>query len=258
MPEKPTASRLHAERRDLTNTTVARWSLFDAIRLSAPPGPGPYGQMALFVVIVAVWILAGFIGIRSQRRQSAIEPFQLARGVLMDAVKKLARKAKIFVWLDPRVYVLPDQDFAEACARVRSGVIVPRRLLDSLSRRELYALVTRQLCLQSKQYFYPAFWTLLVFDVAAAELGVLSIYLPHAIFQADLRALDLTGEPEVFLSALGGLSCYSGTPLPQMPLREIARRKSLSPDRIASLFVEHPSPEEHRYPTTGSYLTTGL
>jgi hypothetical protein len=159
---------------------------------------------------------------------------------------------------------------------------VPRRLLDSLSRREIDALVTRQLCLQStKQYFYPAFWTLLVFDVAAvlvaqllhagtagcllvaaflfaAELGVLSIYLPRAIFQADLRALDLTGEPEVFLSALGGLSRFSGTPLPPKPLQEIARRKSLSPDRIASLLAEDCSPDQDRYPTTGSYLTTGL
>ena len=181
----------------------------------------------------------------------------------MDAVKKLARKAKIFAWLDPRVYVLPDQGFAQACAQVRSGVIVPRRLLDSLSRREIDALVTRQLCLQSKQYFYPAFWTLLVFDVAAvlvaqllhagttgcllvaafllaAELGVLSVYLPRALLQADLRAIDLAGEPEVFLSALGGLSRFSGIPLPQTPLQEIARRKSLPPDRIASLLAETP------------------
>ena len=160
-------------------------------------------------------------------------------------------------------------------------MLVPRQLLDSMSRREIDALVARQLFRQSKQYYRPPFWTLLACDVVAvclaewlvvspamrwvaflsllaAQFAALAIYLPRALLQADFRAMELTGDPEAFLSALAGLSRFSGVPVGEALLQEIVRRSGVSSDRIPALLAERSAPAEERYPTSGSYLTTGL
>lgn len=143
------------------------------------------------------------------------------------------------------------------------------------------ALVARQLYRQSKHYYYPAFWTLLACNAAAAalaewltpswtarwvalllllaaQLAVLARYLPRALARADFRAVELTGDPEAFVSSMASLARFSGIPTDEAAIREIARRSGVSPERIPLLLAERAVPAEERYPTTGAYMVTGL
>jgi hypothetical protein len=77
-------------------------------------------------------------------------------------------------------------------------------------------------------------------------------------FQADLRAIQLTGDAKAFFSALGGLSRFTGIPPSEPMLLKIGRATGISPERIKELLAEHEAKAEDRYPTTGSYMDTGL
>jgi hypothetical protein len=167
------------------------------------------------------------------------------------------------------------------CARAGSGVVLPFELLELLNRHEIDSLALRQLCAQSKKFYFTSFWILLACNVAvvsavqwirvappssfliflsllAAEFFALDRYLPHMRFQADLRAIQLTGDAESFFSALGGLSRFTGVPLQESMLQKIGRATGVSPDRIPTLLAPRETKPEDRYPTTGSYMDTGL
>ena len=141
--------------------------------------------------------------------------------------------------------------------------------------------MAQQLCLQSKQFYDPAFWTLFGCDVVAvtiigllhigplvsglllllllaAELSLLVRYLPRMLVRADLRAIQLAGNAEAFFLAMGGLSHFTGTPIIKATLAEIGLAEGVSPDRISALLAERSIPAEDRYPTSGSYLETGF
>jgi hypothetical protein len=207
--------------------------------------------------------------------------FQVSRGVLFDSVGRMCREAGISGWTDPRVYVLPDLSQAQRFASFGTTILVPRPLLDSMSRREMDALVARQLCRQSKHYYYPPFWTLLVCDVAAvgllewlapssvvrwvallpvlaAQFAALASYLPRALARADFRAAELTGDPQAFLSSMAGLARFTGAPMDEASIREIARHGGVPAERIPDLLAERTVPAEDRYPTAGPYMLTGL
>ena len=234
----------------------------------------------LFAVAVASFAVVATIWIRRRRRQAKMLP--LSRGVLWESVRKMARKVRISELIGGAgIFVLPDMSRALRLGWPGTTVLIPRQLLDSMSRREIDALAARQLCLQSKQYFYPPFWTLLACNAAvvcllewlvasatvrslgllpllAAQIVALRFYLPGALTQADFRAVEMTGDPEVFLSSMAALSRFSGTPINEPLVTEVARRSGISVDRIPDLLAERIVPEEDRYPTSGSYLTTGL
>jgi hypothetical protein len=244
--------------------------------------PWPWWVKAGFGLFVVLVLLFGVLAAkRLGRWRRWAGSFQVSRGALFDSVRKMCRKAGIFVFFEPRVYVLPDLSQAQRFTLFGTAVLVPRQLLDSMSRREMDALVARQLCRQSKHYYYPAFWTLLACDAAAAGLAewlkpglaagwvalllllaaqfaVLARYLPRALARADFRAVELTGDPEAFLSSMAGLARFSGTPADEAAIREIARRSGVSAERIPVLLAERAVPAEERYPTTGSYMVTGL
>jgi hypothetical protein len=108
--------------------------------------------------------------------------------------------------------------------------------------------------LQAAQLF--AF--LLYLSLLAVELFALSRSLPRMLFQTDLRAIQLTGDAEAFFSALGGLSRFTGVPPSEPMLLRIGRATGISPERIKELLAEHETKPEDCYPTTGSYMDTGL
>jgi hypothetical protein len=219
--------------------------------------------------------------IRFHMRLRALGDFQLSRGNLLVTVRKLSKNSKFLGIQDAPLFVIPNSDFAKMSARMGSGVVLPLSLLDSLTRREIDALAARQLCVQSRQFYFPIFWILLACNVAVVvvvqavevaplyafllylsvlvlEFLILRRKLPQMFFQADLRAIHLTGDAEAFFSGLGGLSRFMGVPADKSVLWEIGRQVSVSPDRIEMLLAEHDTKAEDRYPTTGSYIETGL
>jgi Zn-dependent protease with chaperone function len=89
----------------------------------------------------------------------------------------------------------------------------------------------------------------------AIQFAALAVYLPRALAAADRRAMELTGDPEAFVSAVAGLARFNGAALPEASLREIAARGGILPERMLAGRI---AAAEDRYPTTGSYATTGL
>jgi hypothetical protein len=76
--------------------------------------------------------------------------------------------------------------------------------------------------------------------------------------EADLHAAKMTGDAEVFLSAVAGLFQFRGVHIPEASVRRIARRSGIPSGRIPEMLAERIAPVEDRYPTTGSYVETGL
>ncbi len=243
--------------------------------------PWQLWQKAALAMMALVAVFLALAAIRLRRWQRQAEALQLSRGVLFDSIRRIARKAKLFGGARPRIYVISEVSQARLCAYFGSTVLIPRQLLDSMSRREVDALAARQLCRQSRQYYSPPSWALLACDLAAVclvgwlkislatcwivlpallavQFAALAIYLPRALADADWRAVELTGDAETFLSATAGLARFSGGSLPEQALRQIAARSGLSPERIPALLGGRIAPAEDRYPTSGPYVITGL
>jgi hypothetical protein len=252
-------------------------------------GPGPtrtegqiLGSLLLFLV--------GLVGATAllvatnewRRRKISLADYSVSRGQLHTSFRRLASRAGFLFSESSPLYVLPEEDFPRLCRHLRWGVIVPRRLLDELSRREIDSIAAFQLAFQSRRFYNQSSWYLLAANCGAAgaawllRLGSLSTGLllltmlaaeilaihylaPAMIVRAYVYAIELAGDPEAFFAAQGALERSGGAPMPKKRLQELGRRARLSPDRIAALLASRPEAEpQDRYPTTGSYMETGL
>jgi Zn-dependent protease with chaperone function len=239
------------------------------------------GAHAAFEVIALLALLVAVGAIRSGAQPDNLRAVLLSRGALLNGITGVARKAGCFESAEPSVYVLEEMSQALPSAPPTAAVVAPRQLLDTMSRREINALAAWQLCRQSKQCHARPLRRLLVWDAVAVclleclvpspvircatllpllavQIAALAKYLPHARLEADLRAAKLTGDAEVFLSAVAGLFRFRGVPIPEASARPIARRSGIPSGRIPEILVERIAPVEDRYPTTGSYIETGL
>jgi hypothetical protein len=211
------------------------------------------------------------------------DPLQVSRGALFDGVGAVRRKAGMSCVLN--IYVPPEGFQARSAdsenwASVRS-IFIPRRLLDWMSRAEIDALVAFQLTSRQRVRYvkwitlgafisgviasaalnwlkkgpqgrWEAFLLLLVTEITA-----LTFLVPHLRYLADRRAIEISGDPEAYLSAMAELSRL-GTGVPDAKfVRRIARTAGVTPDRIQQL-QEQPRPSEDRYPTSGDYLAVGF
>jgi hypothetical protein len=237
-------------------------------------------RAAFIVLLIAVPIMVGVLFFFWWRRRPT-GVFPLSRGLLHDTVGRMTETMTLSGWIEMPVWVLPDSDGARTCARLGRGVVVPLSLLDQLSRKEIDAIVARQLCLQRRSFPRNLLWTMLAPDVGAvvalgvlhagvvisclvyasllvAELYVLSRRLPRIFIQADLRAISLTGDSESFFSALRGLERFGGKPLAPEVLQQIVIESGMILKRDATPGGVSPDTELERYPTSGSYLLTGF
>jgi Zn-dependent protease with chaperone function len=247
-----------------------------------PSAPWPLWQKVVLGTVVA--LLVAFIAlavntiVQSQRHAVTSE---VSRGVLLEGIRKMYRKPGFSTWSKTHIYVLPDMSQARWCALLGGSVLIPRQLLDSMSRREIDALAAWQLCRQSARYYLRPFWALLGCDAVAVgladwllpnwvardvallallavQIAALAVYLPRSLEQADYRAVELTRDPEAFLSAMAGMRRFRGVPVKETPLEEMAQRFGIAPERVPALVAERTAPAEDRYPTAGSYMITGL
>ena len=143
--------------------------------LSGHPAYRASEALALFWKIAVAAVFAGTVLIiagvlRSAARMRDFEEYRLFRGQLFENINKLSRKVRLSKLFANPVYVPPDDDFAKLCARIGTGVVLPRGLLDELSRREVDVLVARQLCMQSGKFYLPAFWIFLACNAAVVAL----------------------------------------------------------------------------------------
>jgi len=150
-----------------------------------------------------------------------------------------------------------------------------------MSRAEIDALAARQLARLQGPPFRPADayllvgalavaglckllhvgmagWWLLFLALVVVETAALALDLPRAEMQSDLRAIALTGNPDVFFSALG----ESGPPERRHP-GFAGARKNRPACRCHARPPARPAPtptpsREDRYPTSGDYVTVGF
>jgi hypothetical protein len=249
--------------------------------LSNHPKP-PISQTVLGLVIF--FALLGLLSTIDwmYRKKISLEAYLISRGKLMKSFKSLSGRCGDFFTASMPLYVLPADDFAKKAAYMRRGAIVPRQFLDQLSRREIDSILARQISLQSKEFYSPVFWPVLIINCLGAltawkaPLGSLStgllflslliaemiavrLAMPRMVLRAGLQSIRLTGFAEDFFSAQGHLDRFGGARLTEETLQEIGRKEEVTSDRITVLLAEHTRVEDkERYPTTGSYLDTGL
>lgn len=102
-----------------------------------------------------------------------------------------------------------------------------------------------------------AWWVSLLL-MLIIEIVALALYSPHALFLADIRATQLTGDAESFVSALAELSRLNQAKLDWRLLERIAGATGIRPDRLRELIERHNHLPEDRYSTSGDYFTTGF
>lgn len=114
------------------------WIVLSGVALARTPGPASW-RVSLMAITVQVWMRGDwFGGMLLRRRQSQAEASRLPRGVLFEGIRKMARRAGIG---GARVYVFSDLSQAPL---LENSVVVPRQLLDTMSRRDIDALAARQ------------------------------------------------------------------------------------------------------------------
>lgn len=236
---------------------------------------------ALFVALV-------FTSIWSRKDSAKLEEFRVSRGQLYTSFSRLTRKLRLGrFWLPLMhvsghpLYVLPDSQLASARKYIGNGVLLPRSLLNLLSKEEIDALAARQLCRQSTTFYLPMVLPLVGFDsiavfaarwlhaglllgvggsvaVIAVQLFVLNCLLPGMLLRADLRAAHIAQSPAIMISALAGIARFHHIPPPDSLIRAIALENELPSAQIHMLAAERCVFPQDRYLTTGSYMDTGL
>ncbi len=258
----------------LTGICLADWGGSGRDSLYVPIGMG-FG----LVCILAALGIPGWV---SWRRRNSPNPIQISRGALFDGIGAVRLKAGIGTPLE--IYVLPEgyQARSEDYHKMRaSKIFMPRRLLDWMSRAEIDALVAYQLTWpRTLRYVRQAFLGIVIYGFMASailtwlkigprgrwetflvllitEITALACLRPRLRYLADLRTIDLTGNPEAYFSALAELSRLSAGVLDTRWVRRFARTGRVTPDRMLKLQEQH-RPAENRYPTSGDYLKVGL
>jgi hypothetical protein len=240
---------------------------------------------------IMMYLLCGAAGVLAHgafslwRWRRSEESIQVARGAFCDGVEAVRRKAGMKS--APSIYLLPDGYIAPSGyyayrAPGTLNIRIPRHFLDWLSRGEVDALVALQFAW--RQALRPARWAFLsaiVCSFAAAvavdvlkagssrqmevflvllalELLALTIWWPRLQSGTDLHAIEIAGDPDVYLSAMVKLYRLSGSSPDQRYLSRIARTAGIPPERLRNLLQEELRPAEDRYPTSGDYMTVGF
>ena len=231
---------------------------------------------ALYGTFLALFLLALSRPVwqRRKARQS-----QVSRGALWEQFCALRRKARA-PW-NTELRVVPDGFRAWAGSQIGPSVLIRRSWLDRLSRAEIDALAARQIARVQREYSLPinafilaagfaaaaccealnfgaAGWWLAWFATVCLEVLLLSRYLPKAWLAADLRAIQMAGDAEAFISALGELARLNDAALDAEALMTIASIAGVPRSRAQALLLEQPRPTGDRYPTSGEYATVGF
>jgi len=241
-----------------------------------------FPDYALAVVVIVTVMFSSSIQGKARRLQQ----FEVSRGELWNGVRALVATANIMrpsgAWGVPafRVYVVPDE-FRPRMFAGSVSVFVWRRYLDAMSRAEIDALAARQLTRQNLRYHLLNLWPAVagafvavgLFEflnvsvrsrlmalplLLAAEIAILVVLSPEILLRADLRAIRLTGNAEVFLSAVADAARLDGSAADMAHLGKLARKAGVPLDRLRELVERRDVAAGDRYPTTGDYLTTGL
>jgi Zn-dependent protease with chaperone function len=271
----------------VSNIWDAAWILF-VIAAMQPGSPDSlvYGMSSLAKVSILLFLLASFglAWIRERHQMEQLEVYEVLRGALKSKIEALAAKAgdhsdntkdeaKRF-----RVYVVPDGFRAWTATQRGHNILLPTQLIECMDRREIDALVARHLTRQQRQYYFEMILPAVVFSLGAAcllewlslgsrarwaallllvvvEIVGLAVYSQRTLFQADLRAIQVTSDPESFISLLVKLSKANSVDLNVSVLQKLARRTGVDPRRLRRLIEDESRSPIDPYPTSSDFAT---
>ena len=237
------------------------------------------------------YVIASYVGWlllnQTVRRMFAATMHELTGGELRTRIFDLGQKAGVLL---QHIYVLPDNraQLATAGARSDGSVVLTSSLVKNLSRREVDAIMAHEIAHQQARHpqtIGKITWgiviganlagsflaaklhlrnsTVLVFAGALALSSLIVFFISRRNErQADAIGIDLTGDPEAFISGLARLTRMSLTPLhmggwgasldthpgTMRRFEIIARAHGICDDRLQELLA-HSDTSEVRYPS---------
>jgi Zn-dependent protease with chaperone function len=281
------------------NVRGAEWSPADVVRRMLLGATIGFLPLFFVILIVSNWkagsrytgsliILAAasttFLA-RLLRKSLRSSQYSVTRGELRDRIFELARRAGVKL---KQIYVLPEgsAQLSNAFARSDNAVILTGSLLRHLSKREVDAIMGHEIGhLKERHPHRKGIITLVTLVVANFIAGALSSMIDMhrwmpAMFSfviagstvflhflsrgkerhADAIGINLTGDPEAFISGLakisrlnlmpmheGGAVEFGTHPKTLGRLQDIARMHGISPERFQALLAGLLGEEEH-YP----------
>lgn len=216
-------------------------------------------------------------------------PGPAARGELQQRIEDLGRKsgaqisdARTWSWDQTNVCIVHDTfRWWPATASTVKYVFVPLRFLNWFSRKEIDALVARQLRPRgSWRMSSVAFIATLLYSLTCAlvlklvhvnplingyvlpllavvEITAITLYWPRVSLQTHLAAIRLTGDPDSYISALAGLAHLNKTRVDDSLFMKIAQSRSGPSSRSQFLTGHQSRPAEDRYPIDENYFRSG-
>jgi len=216
------------------------------------------------------------------------KPGPAARGDLQQSIEDLGAKAGVeisdsshWAWDETNVCIVHDtfRWWTSTAARAKY-VFVPMRYLGWMSRTEIDAIVARQLVEKNAPAQEPWFIPMLVYTcivgvgtsvlhlngssalifmavAVVVEIGALLVVWPYLDLQNHLRAIQLTGNAEAYISALSELSRLNKSCLDTGMLAKIASKTSVSQQKLLQLIGPVLRPAENQYCVDPRYFRTG-
>jgi Zn-dependent protease with chaperone function len=281
------------------NVRGAEWSPADVVRRMLLGATIGFLPLFFVILIVSNWnagsrytgslIILGAASttflLRLLRGSLRSSQYSVTRGELRDRIFELARRAGVKL---KQIYVLPEgsAQLSNAFARSDNAVMLTGSLLRHLSRREVDAIMGHEIGhLKEKHPHRKGVVTLVTLVVANLIAGALSSmidlhrWMPamfsfalagatlflHFISRgnerhADAIGINLTGDPEAFISGLAKISRLNLMPMHEGGavevgthpktlgrLLDIARVHGISPERFKALLAGEQGEEDH-YP----------
>lgn len=206
-------------------------------------------------VLAAMWMTIGFLAswfcFRQLQKLNGMGPHALMHGELRDHVGALAQKAGVDIRF---VYIIPDDESANAFAAKGNLVALTNYLLQRLNRREVDAVVAHELTHLRKKHpivIQVLTWVMIIASVILANVvrqsaGAALVHIPlypvivwliglpclmvlsrRFEFMADAGAVEITGDPEGAISGLIAL-----TRLNFMPIQIRSSQQSTHPSTL--------------------------
>ena len=228
-------------------------------------------NLATLIVLVAAATAVSVLARRSWMLAVELQGGRARAGEFHDTVFAMAARAGAPL---KRLYIIPDGPWQNSLPYVVSGggLVIPERLLEHLSRREVNAVAAYALLMIKTSYLRRRDITLAVLLIIATGCAYLMQSAPSAplslllvavvlitgwaaylaivrgmLLKVEIATLEFTQDSEAWIAALAHVARLSNTAMDPRTVLRAARKAGIPPERLWAL-ANSGLPESGKYP----------